>query len=781
MMPALERTMHDPSTACATPGGSRLVAADGRELPLRGTRVVAEACAGRARVKLEQRFVNAFAEPLSVTYLLPLPADGAVSGFSFVLNGERTLGRIERRAEARERFEQAVAEGKSAALLEQERSSVFHQEIGNVPPGEELIVEVLVDQPLIWLLEGDWEWRWPQVVAPRYGLQGAAEADARLDIEVYAGKLPATLQLALKIRDQVRVGEAPRSPSHTLARVNAGDEWRVSLGDRAEDTLDRDLVVRWPVAAAQPGVSLDVACMIIPDHMPSETLESERVFGLLTIVPPRTESCFAPTARDLIVLMDTSGSMAGEPLSQSKRVVCGLVQGLGPNDSLELLEFSNRVTRFEKKPVPMTEANRARALDWVMALSAGGGTEMRTGIAAALAEVRADAQRQILLVTDGQIGFEADVVANILRSLPASSRLHTLGVGEAVNRSLTGPAARAGRGSEHVLGVGEAVEPVLQRIVARLEAPLVTNLSISGAGFRRAGRASLPDLHAGAPALIPIELGREQSHLTVRGQTAAGEWSAEIEVPPVQESSEAPALALLFARERVEDLEMWRAAGKPGEALDGEIEALGLCFGIATRMTSWVAVRAQTHVDPTAPLRHVNQPQALPHGMSAQGLGLRHAGGPVAAAAVRARSFGLPAAAPLARPVGLMTFGDADDDAPVAVAGAGGVFALAEEDDGPPELIVDGRVFVTKPDRLVIMVLLGIELAWERPERVSVELEDGTQVELELDPTRSTASTSMGVGQSIRLWLKLDAPLTRAPLGLRIATRDCILRVTLAH
>jgi Ca-activated chloride channel family protein len=733
---------------------------------------------------LEQRFVNAFAEPLSVTYTLPLPADGAVAGFSFVLDAERTVGRIEKRADAREQFELAVAEGKSAALLEQERTSVFHQEIGNIPPGKELVVEVLVDQPLAWLMEGDWEWRWPQVVAPRYNaprLDGvASSADAgRVDVEVFDGTLPATVELAIGIHDRVREGAAPCSPSHALSIANAGEAWRVSLSDEARDTLDRDLVVRWPVAAAEPGVTLDVARRTL------ETSEPDRVFGLLTIVPPRPEARFAATARDLIVLIDTSGSMSGEPLEQAKSVVSGLVRGLGPNDSLELIEFSNRVSRFEAKPVQMTEANRARALAWSEQLRAGGGTEMRTGIAAALAGVRAEAQRQILVITDGQIGFEADVIANVLRTLPASSRLHTLGVGSCVNRSLTGPVARAGRGAEHILGLGEDVEPVLKRILARLEAPLVTNLSISGAAFRGAGREGLPDLHAGAPALVPLELGDEPGTLVVRGQTAAGEWRMEIDVPRAREASEAPAAATLFARERVEDLEMRRAAGEPGGALDREIEALGLGFRIATRKTSWVAVSERANVDPAEPLRRVNQPQGLPHGLSAEGLGLRPAAGmppgPVAgpmrlmmaggAARSRMAPFAPSSPAPTAPPpppraparaaspwerLKGWLGGGADEEPPVA-----GVMEELER-----EITLEGRVLMTKPEYIVIVVTLGEPLEWERPDHVFVELDDGTRVELQVDPARTTGSASITAGQSLRLWLDLDAPLPGVPVAI---------------
>jgi Ca-activated chloride channel homolog len=133
--------------------GSRLVAMDGRVLPLRQTQLKADARGGLARVLLEQSFANPYADPLTVTYLLPLPADGVVSGFAFRMGDRRIVGEVERREDARERYEQALIEGRSALILEQDRSSLFTQELGNIPPRTEVVVEIVVDQRLAWLDE----------------------------------------------------------------------------------------------------------------------------------------------------------------------------------------------------------------------------------------------------------------------------------------------------------------------------------------------------------------------------------------------------------------------------------------------------------------------------------------------------------------------------------------------------------------------------------------------------------------------------------------------------
>src|SRR5688572_18505357 len=143
--------------------GGRLVSADGRQLPLLSTGLRAEARGGLCRVVLEQRFQNPYAEPLSVTYQMPLPADGAVSGYAFVLGDKRIAGEVDRKAAARERFERAIIEGRTAGIVEQDRSSLFTQELGNLPPGAPLTAELTIDQKLGWLPEGAWEWRFPTV------------------------------------------------------------------------------------------------------------------------------------------------------------------------------------------------------------------------------------------------------------------------------------------------------------------------------------------------------------------------------------------------------------------------------------------------------------------------------------------------------------------------------------------------------------------------------------------------------------------------------------------
>lgn len=604
--------MNDLTTSdLSTP--SRLVAGSAT-LPLESAALRVTAQGGIARVVLEQRFANHHPEPLAITYVLPLPADAAVSGYSFCIGDRRIVGEIDRRKAARERYEDAIVQGRTAALLEQQRSSLFTQQIGNVPSGARVVCEIAIDQRLGWLEHGAWEWRFPLAAAPRYlGGEGRV-ADASALALALATSLPPRASLALAIGDAIASGRAPESPSHRLHAVPHGTGDRVEFADGNAAELDRDVVVRWPVAGLAPAVAVRAEPTARGAH------------ALVTIVPPAPDTAPPVVRRDLIVLLDTSGSMAGSPLDQSRRVAMALVDGLRDHDTFELIEFASAQRRFAPAALAATAAHRTAALAWLAALRAGGGTEMKDGILEALRPVRGDTQRQVVVITDGLIGFEHEIVRAIVDRLPPGSRVHTIGVGSSVNRSLTGPAARAGRGTEIILGLGEDPERAVQRLRARTEAPLVVDVSLEGDAVISVAPARIPDLFAGCPVLVSAKLRPEGGEVIVRGRGATGSWEQRVTVAPgaVESGPQAVGVvAALFGREAVEDCEMRLAAGGDPADIDRTVEQLGLDYGIATRLTSWIAVDQTPSVDPRSPTRREVVPQVLPHGMSVDGLGLR--------------------------------------------------------------------------------------------------------------------------------------------------------------
>jgi Ca-activated chloride channel family protein len=784
--------------------GGRLVTADGRTLPLRGATLKADARGGVARVVLEQRFENVYDEPLHVTYLMPLPADGAVSGYAFTLGARRVVGEVDKKQRARERFEQAILDGRTAGLVDQERSSLFTQELGNVPPKETIVAELTLDQRLTWLDEGAWEWRFPTVVGPRYqGAPGRVVDAARTEVAVNDGPLPVRIALTLTVRDAIPEGRKPESPLHKLAARSIGNHFEVGFAEDGGVRLDRDVVVRWPVAAPRVGLQVDVG----------RPAKGDRSYGLLSIVPPSPGSAAARARRrDLILLLDTSGSMGGEPLDQSRRTCLALIDTLSDDDTLEMIEFSTSARRWKRKAVPASAGNKQDARSWLTKLEAGGGTEMVQGVMAALEPLSGEAQRQVVLLTDGYIGFETEVVKAVADKLPAGSRLHVVGVGSAVNRSLTGPTSRAGRGVEVIVAPGEDPERPVMRLLARTAQPIVTDLQLSGDALLAVAPARLPDLFAGSPALAAVALSPDGGTLIVRGRTASGAWEERVQVKPCAAGEGTPAAAPLFARETVEDLELKRAAGGDARELDESIEAIGLKFQISTRLTTWIAVSQEVTVDPGAPTRREEVPQELPHGVSMGGLGLRGE----AAAETLSRAAMMPMSAQA--PAGAFGGAPPAPASPMRAAPKAGVFkklggmlertrsGFRQDEEGEsslddktttmgespadlpeaaePEQAKDAGVEketkreVAKPKpsqpkkraarrRAILRLRRGREwifeirvegdaLDWDPPSRASIELADGTRVGADVDEGKTTRAGEVRAGQVIRLVITLD-------------------------
>lgn len=551
---------------------------DGRQLALTAVKIAATARGGIARTVIEQRFENPHGDPLHVTYRMPLPADGAVSGYRFEIDGRAIVGVVQKKQQARETFEAAIAAGKTAGLLEQQRADIFTQELGNLPPRAALVAIITVDQRLAWLPSGEWEWRFPTVIGPRYSPED--DVDVRIAVEE---------KVAVRVAATIAIGDATTGAAHSPThQLRTGD--KVALTSH----LDRDLVVRWPVRQPEVGCALAVG----DKH------------GLLTIVPPGVANA---QPRDLIVLLDASGSMGGPPLETAKRVVGQLIASLDPRDTLELIEFSDSPRRYLPDAVRADEAAKRTAIKWLDGRTAGGGTEIREAVVEALKPLRSGAQRQVVVVTDGYVGGEAAILTACHGHLPAASRLHVLGVGAAVNRSLAAALARAGRGIEVLVALNEDVEPGVKRLLDRTCAPLLTDVTLRGSALVEHAPAHLPDVFAGSPLVAAVAV--KQGALIVSGRTAGGTWEQTLDVTPGTHDA---ALAALFARELVADYE-----SHPGKH-DRDIEATGVTFQIATRFTSWVAVDAESKVA-GVPRREV-VPQMLPHGTTMASFGMRQPG-----------------------------------------------------------------------------------------------------------------------------------------------------------
>ncbi|MCA9309793.1 MAG: VWA domain-containing protein [Phycisphaerales bacterium] len=730
--------------------GGTLAVIDGRPLPLMAVELSASARSGLAAVTLRQRFHNSGDDPVRLIYKLPLPADAAVGGFEFTFGEHRVVGEIRGRDQARKDFETALIEGRTAGLLEQERTSVFTQELGNVPPHTEVVCEITIDQRLRWLEGGKWEWRFPTVIPPRYlGEPGRVSDADRVVVPVASEDLPVRAVCSLEIRD-MDVAALPESPTHAMHVTRTDQGMQVSLTAEGGVPLDRDVAIRWSAAMAGVGLSMNVA-------RPRADADLDDAYAILTLTPPSPDAPMAPVPRSVCLLIDTSGSMTGEPLDLARRIAIGIVESLDARDTLEMIEFSGSARRWSPDPMPASPASRGNAIRWLQRLQAGGATEMQTAVVESLRQSDGMSQRQVILITDGFIGFE-DAVTRLVRDLAASRgcRMHAVGVGSAPNRTLTGEVARAGGGGEFIIGLEEDPAEAAATVVAGTARPLCTDLQIEGHALLETPAALLPDLLAGAPARIPLRVRTGGGMLMIRGRVNGAPWSARVQVPACGGEAGDGSLPRLFARERVAELD---ATERRGPALDHRIEEIGLTHGIATRCTSWVAISETVTVDPTMPTRREIVPQTMAAGLSVEGLGLR-----ARVSAPRMNMRRLVADADfLASSISEETRYSLDEFAiDQRVANSSAEFERRRSPSAP----FPARLVPSDDNSAVIEVEPESPLAWD-----PVEVRYGAR-KLTFDPTSSTAAGFIEAGQVVRLVLTGVAGPTMLGKRVTIEMRD---------
>ncbi len=613
-------------TDTARPSG--LVSVDGRAYPLKSAKIAARAEGGIASTTLAQSYDNPHKEPLEVLYTLPLPAGGAVTGYTIRLGKRIIRGEIRRRREAREEYRKALVEGRTVSLLEQDRADTFTQMLGCLPPGETAEVEIEVLQPLAFLpaaTDGvaEWEYRFPTVAGVRYqGGEGRVPDAEKLDIDRAAGEgIPVRLEATLVVADGPLAQVNPHAPGVGIVLKDCDGAARVTLGEKMR--LDRDLVIRWSAVSREVGVRV-----VEGKGLPCD----KGRYALITLTPPA--SVEEGLARDLTILIDASGSMSGKPLGRAKIVAEELLRSLDPADRFEILAFATDVKTLVRGPAEASERNIREALTALGRLQASGSTEMTRAIVEALKPLRRDSQRQVIILTDGYIGFEGEVIGEILRRLSPGARLHAVGIGFAVNRTLTGGAARAGRGIEIMVGDDDDAHAASGRLLQATVRPVLTEIQVSGTALVKVAPERSQDVLAGQPLVLLVELSGRGGELHICGRQAGAkkDWESLITIPPAAESGLEPTglpqtplpLGALFGRHAVEDLELeLAAAGRGSHAeIEAKIESLGLRHGIVTRATSLIAISEDPTVDPKDPRRHERLAVELPADVSAEGLGL---------------------------------------------------------------------------------------------------------------------------------------------------------------
>ncbi|WP_437534826.1 VIT domain-containing protein [Sorangium sp. So ce726] len=624
---------HDPSHPSPM---SCLRTSEGHPVPLLGVSLSGEVLGGAARLVVRQRYRNEERRPIEAIYTFPLPGEASIAGFAMECAGRRLEGEVKEREEAFQAYDEAIATGHGAALLDEERRNVFTASVGNLLPGEETVVEVTFVQALT-ADEGALRLMIPTLVAPRY-IPGATGGDRtahgvqeptgdvpdadRISPEIARVNYGITVDIVFDLGRDVAI----ESPSHALSvRREEGYRQRVSLrNDKA--ALDRDIVL---LAAGAPGVQAGMVC----DRTPGQ----EGTFAL-TVVPDLFDAHAkrASSRRDVVFVVDVSGSMEGESIDQAKRALRLCLRHLAEGDRFGVIAFSNGFQALDPSLTPFTQRTLQAADAFVDGLHADGGTEMLEPLLAAVGMlVDAERDRVVVLLTDGQVGNEAQIVDRVVKQ-GKGVRIYTFGIGTNVSDVLVSDLARRTEGAAEFIHPGERIDEKVTAQFARATAVRVTGLEarFEGIDVGELAPAERPALVDGEPWVLYGRYGQPgMGRLSLRGTLRGERFHLEVPVELAAEASR-PGLEALWAGARVRELEESERglSGKRAEAMRKRIVDLAVRHRVASKHASFVVIERRT-----GDRRAHGQPEARPVPVSAPaGWGMSSHRGPAAPAAVYA-------------------------------------------------------------------------------------------------------------------------------------------------
>ncbi|QWK79555.1 marine proteobacterial sortase target protein [Ochrobactrum sp. BTU1] len=575
-----------------------------------------------ARARLSQVFENPTDGWVEGLYVFPLPEDSAVYSLKMIVGDKVIVADIKEKQAAREIYEKAKSEGKKAALIEQQRPNIFTNAVANLGPREKVVIQIEYQQA-VRLSDNRFSLRVPLVVAPRYNPENTDPIIETADIQSGWGRQKtepshgpdnAAIETPLAAPGDDRTNPVtiavtlkPGFPATDIKslyhaiKIDQQNEQTSLIVLDGKVTADRDFVLEWQAADSE---------------MPNVGLFRERVgnddYVLAYVTPPVVKNS-ENQSREIVFVLDNSGSMGGTSIKQAKASLDYALSRLKPTDHFNVIRFDDTLTKVFDDSVPATPLNITDAREYVATLDAVGGTEMLPALHAALDDSHQKAGlRQIVFLTDGEISNEQQML-DVIASRRDRSRLFMVGIGSAPNTYLMSKASEIGRGTFTHIGSVEEVDQRMRELFAKLENPVVTDVRAS---FSQEGvnltPGLLPDLYQGEPLVIAARTKHSTGTITVDGTVGRKPWTVSLRLDA---ASPAEGISKIWARRKIDDAEVDMKLGKiTGLAADTRILSLALEHHLVTRLTSLVAVDQTPARPANTPLTRADIPLELPAG-----------------------------------------------------------------------------------------------------------------------------------------------------------------------
>jgi Ca-activated chloride channel family protein len=563
-----------------------------------------------SRVEITQSFSNHGSHWAEGIYRFPLPEGAAVDRMRIKV-GERVLeGEIQEKEIARQTYQNARDAGQTATIVEQQRPNQFETRLANIGPGESIEITISYLQNVSYS-DFSYHLRLPMTFTPRWepGQQNAGE---QLNTTTQTPQLiPSSssnghgLSLQANLVSAIELA-AIESRYHDVDIRQVENGYQIELLNPLEIS-DRDFVLSWtPTLQSHPSVSL------------TTFNDGDSVYAQLMLAPPLADS-ISPQAREVVLVIDTSGSMEGASLDQARAALLHALNSLGPDDYFNLLQFNSETEQLFDQSIAVTPTSIYIAQNFINRLKANGGTNMAPALKMAL-EMPETPQlmRQVIFITDGAVGNENELLQKIALGL-GKSRMFTVAIGHAPNSWFMRKTAEIGRGSFVHIAKPDEVETQMSALWGRIQLPALTDICVNWGDAAEYFPEVIPDLYAGEPLWLLARLPSEPTMIGLCGEFNDQDW--ELNVNGWDAANGGPGgdnLAKLWARKKIEALEDGLMFGADPELTQLEITGLALDYGLLSRYTSMVAVDRTPRRESNDSLAVSEIPGLLPAGSSAQ-------------------------------------------------------------------------------------------------------------------------------------------------------------------
>lgn len=583
-------------------------------LPLKGTEVTTNINGSIAETYVTQTYANEGEHPINASYVFPASTKVSVHGMKMKIGNQVVTARIQEKEEAKQTYEAAKSEGKSASLLEEKRSNVFTMDVANIMPGDTICIELHYTE-LIESTEGIYQFVFPTVVGPRYA--GEVEEEDMEDGDwvqspyFEEGVTPdSKYEITVNLSAGVPITELTCGTHEVTVEYTEASQAKVTLSNPEEYAGNRDFILDYQMR----GEDVSSGLMLYKG-------EEENYF-LLTMQPPKRYKADELLPREYIFVLDVSGSMSGYPLDTAKELMEEMVGNLREGDCFNLFLFSDIVSEMSLESVAATKENMDCAKTLIAMQEGGGGSELAKALERAIAtKKQPDMTRNVVVITDGYI-YDEENVLGIVREHLGDSNFFSFGIGSSVNRSLMEGIADVGMGEAFIVTEEAMAREMAERFRTYIEAPILTDIQVAFDGFDayEVEPSKIPTLFAQKPVLLYGKWrGEVAGTIRITGKTGKEDYTQEIQVSDSEPLEEHAAIGYLWARKRINTLTAYGYA-KDDEKTKEEITTIGLAHHMVTPYTSFVAV-LETIRNPEGESTDVDQPSPLPQGVSNLSIG----------------------------------------------------------------------------------------------------------------------------------------------------------------